>query len=227
MDTFLSTVRSRQRSLVLQKCRAEIPHRRRNKCGETGERNKLISYPVSVFALSISIQVQGIAYRKSLKCVIMCCLLLRLGKIFSYELLEQQWISECQLGFLRKPVSQCVQKTVRGANSSLTKQDSGAPCPFVWVLDVPVFNPVWVAADPELFGFQFQGCALTNILINTFAPVGSHADSSLVQAHPAGFDRAAHVSKTRRIWLSLNYDSWRLKWNKDQTWDGFLPSCCI
>lgn len=119
MDTFLSTVRSRQRSLVLQKCRAEIPHRRRNKCGETGERNKLISYPVSVFALSISIQVQGIAYRKSLKCVIMCCLLLRLGKIFSYELLEQQWISECQLGFLRKPVSQCVQKTVRGANSSL------------------------------------------------------------------------------------------------------------
>lgn len=75
-------------------------------------------------------------------------------------------------------------------------------------------------------GLQLKGCVLVSTTHLFARSVWVNAASVLVWAHPSGFDRA-HVSETRRIWVPVNYDSWHLTWNKDQIWDGFLPSCCI
>lgn len=74
-------------------------------------------------------------------------------------------------------------------------------------------------------GFQLKGCVLGLLTCSRPCLIKCCFLAGPGTSHCS--DGAAHVSKTRRIWLSVNYDSWHLKWNKDQIWDGFLPSCCI
>lgn len=205
MDTLLSTVRS-------QPCRSGL------KCFVWGK-DPALTLP------HVCLLWQGTAHRKSLKLLMVCNLFSRSGCFLCSSWsgdadgsLEQPACSQPHpLCKQRHSVGQapCQQNRIQRFCAPICQL--GLLCVFLLEKELQL---MWSS------GLQLKGCVLVSTTHLFARSVWVNAASMLVWAHPSGFDRA-HVSETRRIWVPVNYDSWHLIWNKDQIWDGFLPSCCI